>query len=98
MKFIDYQPGNGTRYPVYLGQTDKGNWIITLMWSSGSGGTAFKFSGAPIHYSYIIEKLKLNFVADAAALLALIHKETGIEVYMPDGFNEKGLYRDVAKA
>jgi len=41
----------------------------------------------------MMEKMQIR-VADAAALLVLIHRETGVSVMLPSEFNAQGLWDD----
>lgn len=90
MRVIDWQPGNGTRYEVYLFLTYER--ILISWWNKGDGGrTMIKDTLNMFHYSYMLEKMNIG-EADAAALLALFAQETGIETVLPPGYDENGVW------
>lgn len=90
MRLIDWQPGNGTRYEVYLFlSTDR---ILLAWWNKGDGSRMMiKDQQTMFHYQYMLEKMAIGR-ADAAALLALFAQETGIETVLPPGYDENGVW------
>jgi hypothetical protein len=93
MKFYDHQPGNGTRYPCYIGQAENRNWVLVWLRDGGAMGKAFVFApnAGLLHYSYLMEKLEVN-EADAAGLMPLISEVTGRLCALPIGFGINGCY------
>ncbi len=90
MKRYIYQPGNNTRYDLYLGKTEDNRWLISWMYRGGSGGKSFAFTDH-VHYTYLEEKLEVNH-ADAAAILAFIRDNTSLTITMPPRYNKQGLH------
>jgi len=63
MKFYDHQPGNGTRYPCWIGKTEDDKWVLVWTKDGGAGGRAFIFKDdgdGMLHYNYLMEKLDVN--------------------------------------
>lgn len=94
MKRYEFCPGNGGRYDILLGlDSEAGLWLLCWMLRAGSGGSCMILrAGGFLHWSYIMEKLNSNRMADIAALLAFIDQNTDVSVGMPEDFNEKGLF------
>lgn len=101
MDFIDYQPGNGTRYALFVGHIDTDNrYGFVIMWAKRQdvGGPAFFVPyGSYLTWDYLDEKMGVGNMADLAALLAFIRDHAfargqQVEVRMPDGFDRRGLY------
>ena len=62
MEFIDWQPGNGTRYPIAFWQEEKDGhlrWVITWLRNEVSG-PSFKWSGDRIDLDYMADKMGIN--------------------------------------
>lgn len=94
---FEWMPGNGTRYDLLFGRTEYDDRLL-LVWlhRGGSGGAAFHWSGdIYLHWTYMAEKMSWHNQADVAAMLAFL-ADFGIEVGMPESFNEEGLYRPEA--
>ncbi len=95
---IVYEPGNGSRYSCILtecpGSNGEPGFLFCWMKRQDSGGNAIWFGRdrGLLHYSYLAEKMEIDLVADAAALLALIRDETGRPVGMPPEFGEDGIW------
>lgn len=94
MTRTEYCPGNGTRYDLIYGHTDSGDFVLVWLHKSGTGGSAFVFDPGDfpfLHWTYFMEKTGLH-KADAAALLSFLSEHTGVEVGMPEGFDDGGLW------
>jgi len=89
---VDWCPGNGTRYDCTITKfLDSDGRAVLLTWlrKGGSGGTAFlTHTWSTVSLGYLCEKMDVN-EADGAALLGLL-KQHGVDVYMPEGYDEKG--------
>jgi hypothetical protein len=84
---IDWQPGNGTRYDIVYAEDDKGRIHFTWLYRGGSGGSTFSFEpGGYVHHGYLMEKMDLRSMGDAAGLLAFLHTK-GHSVGMPSGWD-----------
>ena len=62
MEFIDWQPGNGTRYPIAFWQEEKDGhlrWVITWLRNEVSG-PSFKWSGDLFDLGYMAGKMDIN--------------------------------------
>ena len=62
MEFIDWQPGNGTRYPIAFWQEEKDGhlrWVITWLRNEVSG-PSFKWSGNHVDLDYMADKMGIN--------------------------------------
>ena len=83
MIFVEYQPGNGTRYPVlftYLGTLEKlsqdrigcqpESWLVTMLTCSPYNSLMCS-TNDHVHWSYVMEKLQLN-QTDALCVAELI--------------------------
>ena len=79
MEFIDWQPGNGTRYPIAFWQEEKDGhlrWVITWLRNEVSG-PSFKWSGDRIDLNYMADKMGIN-IYDAQGLATFLYTR-GIE-------------------
>ena len=86
-------PGNSTRYELFLTRPETGP--ILFAWLNpgrGPGRTCELFEGNEYDGTYLMEKLGLTSMADAAALLAWLRR-AGFSVYLPPDYNEHGCYR-----
>ncbi len=85
---IQWEPGNGTRYDIVYVQDSPRNdgpgcTYLTWLHRSGSGGGTICFwPGDYIHWSYLMEKMNIPRVGDAAGLLTFLHTK-GHTVGMP---------------
>lgn len=77
----DWQPGNGTRYDLFYGTTNRNRTLVSWMFRGGAGGKTLLFDGY-LHYTYIMEKMDIR-IADAVGILMFL-KEMGHEVGIPD--------------
>ncbi len=77
MEFIDWQPGNGTRYPIAFWQEEKDGhlrWVITWLRNEVSG-PSFKWSGDLFDLGYMAGKMDINiYDAQGLAYLPLIQE------------------------
>lgn len=95
MKFYDYQPGNVTRYALMFGETDKANeYLLVWLKHQDVGGSAFRVMAhfGHIDQGYLMEKMRLNNGADAAALLGFLQEHTGRKSRIHTPHNTKGQY------
>ena len=79
MEFIDWQPGNGTRYPIAFWQEEKDGhlrWVITWLRNEVSG-PSFKWSGDLFDLDYMAGKMDIN-IYDAQGLATFLYTK-GIE-------------------
>jgi len=79
MEFIDWQPGNGTRYPIAFWQEEKDGhlrWVITWLRNEVSG-PSFKWSGNLFDLDYMAGKMDIN-IYDAQGLATFLYTR-GIE-------------------
>jgi len=79
MQFIDWQPGNGSRYPLMFATTPNGGWFIAYLWRSDVGGPCFKWRDNYVHLSYMMEKMGITNEYDAQAIGAFLLTQ-GIQV------------------
>ena len=94
MKRYIHEPGNATRYDLYYGPANSSGLKYILVWAlrGGSGGQAFVFDrDGVVSADYLMEKMALSSIADAAALLAFL-SEQGVSVVMPQGFSNAGVW------
>jgi hypothetical protein len=74
MEFIDWQPGNGTRYPIAFWQEEKDGhlrWVITWLRNEVSG-PSFKWSGNLFDLDYLAGKMDIN-IYDAQGLATFLY-------------------------
>ena len=74
MEFIDWQPGNGTRYPIAFWQEEKDGhlrWVITWLRNEVSG-PSFKWSGDLFDLDYMAGKMDIN-IYDAQGLATFLY-------------------------
>ena len=95
----DWQPGNGTNYRIAATRIQdttfkRGDrWLLCWMKHGGSGGVCMMFEPASyLSYNYMAEKMRLDSMADAAALLAFVDERKMATVGMPPGYGSDGLY------
>jgi hypothetical protein len=70
-----YEPGNATRYDLLYGETPNGGYLLVWLHKSGSGGSAFRFSGdCFVAAGYLAEKMSIpaHLGGDTNALLAFL--------------------------
>jgi len=75
MEFIDWQPGNGTRYPIAFWQEEKDGhlrWVITWLKHSDVSGPTFKWSGNLFDLDYMAGKMDIN-IYDAQGLATFLY-------------------------
>lgn len=106
VRYIDYQPGNGTSYKLLLTKleglrvpgTDDSYFMVTwLNWNGPNSHVSAHFSGtSPCHhYTYVQEKLQCP-TADALALAELICYYT--PRHCDPGFKLKDLLQESSAA
>jgi hypothetical protein len=96
MKFYEYEPGNGTRYALMFGETDKTNeYMLVWLRNENVGGPAFRVMThfGHIDQDYLMEKMRLDNGADAAALLGFLQEHVpNLEIHIHTPHNTKGQY------
>ena len=85
MQFIDWQPGNTSRYPLVFGRLPSGGWLIAYLKSGDVTGPSFKWYDDYIDLGYMMEKMKLSEY-DAQAIGAFLFTQ-GVEVNLGWGRN-----------
>ena len=63
MEFIDWQPGNGSRYPIafYKHNLDGHlTWMVTWLMHSDVSGPSFKWSGNRVDLDYMADKMGIR--------------------------------------
>ena len=86
MQFIDWQPGNGSRYPLMFTRLPNGGWLIAYLWKSDVAGPSFKWRENYINLDYMMDKMGLSNQYDAQAIGAFLLTQ-GIEVNLGWGRN-----------
>jgi hypothetical protein len=91
---IIWEPGNATRYDCIVAQVEdsQGEPCVLLTWlkNAGSGGPSVLITPwSVVSLGYLCEKMEVG-EADGAALLALLKQRCGVDVYMPQGYDENG--------
>jgi hypothetical protein len=83
VRFVDYQPGNGTRYNLVFtninGTDEVGNnngWLVTWLNSHDLKAMVVTDSGQLLHFSYVMEKMRAC-ASDAVCLAEIIGYCTG---------------------
>ena len=74
MEFIDWQPGNGTRYPIAFFKNNLDGhmtWMITWLRNEVSG-PSFKWSGNHVDLDYMADKMNIN-IADAQGIATFLY-------------------------
>ena len=83
MELIDWQPGNGSRYPLMFSDTtdERGHrtWVIGYLRNSGVGGSCFKWHGDFVNLGYMMGKMGLTNEYDAQAIATFLTTR-GIQV------------------
>jgi hypothetical protein len=80
MEFINWQPGNGTRYPIafYKSNLDgHTTWMVTWLKHADVSGPSFKWSGNQVDLDYMADKMGINSY-DAQGLATFLYTR-GIE-------------------
>ena len=75
MEFIDWQPGNGTRYPIAFFKNNLDGhmtWMITWLKHSDVSGPTFKWSGNLVDLDYMADKMGIN-IYDAQGLATFLY-------------------------
>lgn len=80
--YVDYQPGNGTRYCLLIVHStapltptiDPGGYLVTDL---NSGRSMLLQPGGFLHFRYVKEKLNLRSEADAVVVAELLGHLTG---------------------
>ena len=93
-RFIEWEPGNCTRYACVLATVKdrQGEPCVLLSWlkNGDAGGPSILLRPwSTVSLGYLMEKMGVN-EADGAALLALLERKCGVNVYMPVGYDANG--------
>ncbi len=75
MELIDWQPGNGSRYPIafYKHNLDGHlTWMVTWLMHSDVSGPSFKWSGNRVDLDYMADKMGIRS-ADAQGIAAFLY-------------------------
>ncbi len=93
-RFIEWCPGNATRYACVLATVEdgQGEHCVLLSWLKNGDGGGPSVLVRPCYFvsiDYLTEKMGVN-EADGAALLALLSHKCGANVHMPEGYDNKG--------
>ena len=75
MEFIDWQPGNGSRYPLaFVDKTEDGQrtWLIAYLRDADVGGPSFKWKGDHINVGYMAGKMGIRNSYDAQAIATFL--------------------------
>ena len=83
-------PGNDTIYNILITH-DKKKLYLTWYRYSSSGVDMIIPKDGFIHHTYIEDKLRCS-QGDSAPILALLKKCENINIGMPPGFNQQGIY------
>jgi hypothetical protein len=78
-----YEPGNGTRYDLFLVRPSEGNIVFGYLNAPGGGRSMLINPDTIVHVSYLSEKLNVRSMADLAPLLRWLHNH-GVGVYLED--------------
>lgn len=78
-----YEPGNGTRYDLFLVRPPEGMMVFGYLNPFGGARCMLINPASVVHVSYLSEKLNLFNQPDLAALLRWLHGH-GVEVYLED--------------
>ena len=88
-----FEPGNGTRYDLLYGEAPRG-YLLVWLHKSGSGGSAFRFSGdCFVASGYLAEKMSIPAYlgGDTNALLAFLRLR-GHDTEVSGFFDKAGHY------
>jgi hypothetical protein len=78
-----YEPGNGTRYDLFLVRPSEGMLVFGYLNAPGGGRSMLINPDTMLHFSYLSEKLNVRSMADLAPLLRWLHNH-GVGVYLED--------------
>jgi len=89
-----YEPGNGSRYCLFYGRTDRNDCLLVWLKRGDVGGTAFRVMPhfGVIDQGYFMEKARIESEADAAALLGFL-QDQGHEIHISSNHDERGFWR-----
>jgi len=83
--FYVFQPGNGTRYKIFATDTMVENGydaIVCWLKNGDMGGSAFRFCRyGHISLEYIMEKMNVSNMYDAAAIMLFCKEQFGMELH-----------------
>ena len=71
MEFVDWQPGNGTRYLLAYGEVN-GQWFVSWLKHSDVAGPSFKWQGSGVDLDYMADKMNIN-IADAQGIATFLY-------------------------
>lgn len=84
MKYIDHQPGNATRYEIYLEKVREDHWLVAVP----EFNIAFIiYEGATLAWSYVQEKANRGKKrgigdVDASEIAKVVAREIGVTAYV----------------
>lgn len=78
-----WEPGNGSRYEVLLVPGVGMNKVFAWLNAPGGGRCMYINPYGVVHSGYLMEKMALRSIRDAAALLRWLHNN-GVEVYLEE--------------
>jgi hypothetical protein len=78
-----YEPGNGTRYDLFLVRPSEGMLVFGYLNASGGGRSMVINPDTTLHVSYLSEKIGIRSMSDLAALLRWLHNHD-VKVYLED--------------
>lgn len=85
MKYIDHQPGNATRYEIYLEKVYDQHWLVAVP----EFNTSFIiFEGAFLSWDYVQEKVNRGRKqisigeVDASEIAKVVAREIGVTAYV----------------
>jgi len=96
VKYIVWQPGNGSRYECFIGEVEhEGSPMILFCWvnrGSRGGKSMVMQPEGYLSASYFKEKMGIGNDEDAAALMALVARETHRTCALPPNYDSRGCY------
>lgn len=78
-KYINHQPGNATRYDIYLMELGGGDWLVSI---PNFHRSFIINSCAIIHDGYVLSKMKAGTaggIVDASEIAKVVAREIGTE-------------------
>ena len=77
MEKIDWQPGNGSCYPLVFTDTtdERGNrtWFVGWLRNSRAGGPCFKWRGDFVGLGYLMSRMGITNEYDAQAIATFLY-------------------------
>jgi hypothetical protein len=78
-----YEPGNGTRYDLFLVRPQEGLIVFGYLNALGGGRSMLINPDTIVHVSYLSEKIGVRSMSDLAPLLRWLHNHE-VKVYLED--------------